>query len=341
MNAFVERLRMAIDTTIPFAIDGAPRKVIIADAADYQNVGDLAILLGQLDLIARLYPGARTSVASARTYNDGLDPEIESADVIFLQGGGNFGDIWREHHDFRLHLLTHFAHKPIIQFPQSIHFSDPSYLSRTQRVIEAAPEFTLNVRNTRSLDFARRNFACPVALCPDMAFSLGALDGGEATLDYACLLRTDKEVLEAKRGAVERILTESGATCASDDWLRNQHGLGWAVERVHGITTRLVKAGLSASLLARNAAPIFRLYAASRLRFGLAMLGRGRTVVTDRLHGFILATLIGRPRMVFDSYDGKIHAFHGTWLAEDPDARVLNSVAEFRDLIAALPSPPR
>lgn len=335
MNAIVDRLRAVIDTTLPFAIDGSPDKVIIADAADYQNVGDLAILLGQLDFIARIFPKARVSVASARTYNDTLDPEIESADVIFLQGGGNFGDIWPGHHDFRLHLLKRFAHKRIVQFPQSIHFGDASYLSRTRRIIEASPNFTLNVRDTRSLDFARRNFDCPVALCPDMAFSLGVLDAGEAKLDYACLLRTDKEVLEPKRDAIEQILTSAGVSWAADDWLRNQHGLGWAVERVHGVTTRLVRAGFPASLLARNAAPIFKLYCGSRLRFGLAMLGRGRTVVTDRLHGFILAMLIGRPRLVFDSYDGKIHAFHRTWLADDPDARVVDGVPEFRDLIGA------
>ena len=50
--------------------------------------------------------------------------------------------------------------------------------------------------------------------------------------------------------------------------------------------------------------------------------------MTDRLHGMILSTLLGRPTVVFDSLDGKVKAFHRTWLANLPGSRFIDDVAE-------------
>ncbi|HKP28024.1 MAG TPA: polysaccharide pyruvyl transferase family protein, partial [Gemmatimonadales bacterium] len=53
-----------------------------------------------------------------------------------------------------------------------------------------------------------------------------------------------------------------------------------------------------------------------RLRHGLRMLSRGGIVVTNRLHGMILSLLLGIPHFVSDTRQGKIGAFHRTWLTD-------------------------
>ena len=44
-----------------------------------------------------------------------------------------------------------------------------------------------------------------------------------------------------------------------------------------------------------------------------ALLARGECVVTDRLHGHLLATLLGRPSVVCDNSFGKVRSFYETW----------------------------
>ncbi len=58
----------------------------------------------------------------------------------------------------------------------------------------------------------------------------------------------------------------------------------------------------------------YREVARDRLDRGLSLLSRGRTVVTDRLHAHILATLLGiLSNFVADNSYGKISEFAATW----------------------------
>jgi pyruvyl transferase EpsO len=53
--------------------------------------------------------------------------------------------------------------------------------------------------------------------------------------------------------------------------------------------------------------------ARARTIAGCWLLSRGRVLVTDRLHGHILAVLAGQPHVVFDTANGKLRAFYDTW----------------------------
>ena len=328
MTNLTEELQRRIDTSIlPLMSGSPPRRIALLDAPDYPNVGDPLILLGELAFLRRAYPNAKIVIVSHRTYAESIDTEIEKADCLFLNGGGNFGDAWPLHQAFRLKMILRFRNKLIIHFPQSFHFTSNDSLIETQRVLEVAQNLTILARDRKGFEFARQKFPCRSELCPDMAFALGPLQARRPDLDFVCLLRTDKEVLAAKTGEIKDILTLTGARFSVEDWLENRPGL----EKIHGLARLMVRNGLPPHLLARHGLAVFELYARSRLKFGIALLGRGRSVVTDRLHGTILATLIGRPRYVFDSVDGKIKAFYETWMTGEKDAVFFESVAEFRE----------
>jgi len=327
----VHQLASRIDETIAPLLAGgaADQRIMLIDPPAHPNVGDTAILLGELAFLRRALPGATVGAVAHNAYTPRMDEEIERADLILFHGGGNFGDLWPHHHEFRLRIIERFPHKPMLQFPQSIHFRAADLLERTQRAIAATRHFVLLARDEKTHAFATSTLPCETELCPDMAFALGPLEGGTATVDYACLLRTDKELLEAKASTISASFEESGATFSIDDWIRGPV----PINRLYTALTMMVRNTRPAVMAARLTLNIFELYARSRVRFGLSLLSRGRAVVTDRLHGYILATMLGKPRYFFDTLDGKLRAFHQTWLADDPDSRFMNNAEEFCQLL--------
>ena len=50
--------------------------------------------------------------------------------TILLQGGGNFGDIWRPCQDFRLKVIRDYMDNPIIILPQSVFYEDEKVLEQ-------------------------------------------------------------------------------------------------------------------------------------------------------------------------------------------------------------------
>ncbi len=90
-------------------------------------------------------------------------------------GGGNFGDIWGAHQDFRERVLERFSERQVIQFAQSIHYKSKERVEQSARAIGRHKNFVLLVRDEESKEFAQKHFDCQVRLCPDMAFCIGAL----------------------------------------------------------------------------------------------------------------------------------------------------------------------
>lgn len=65
---------------------------------------------------------------------------------------------------------------------------------------------------------------------------------------------------------------------------------------------------------------------------GFELLGSARFVITDRLHGHILSTLIGVPHVLMDSKLGKNINFHNTWTRSCECARVTSNVSDALDV---------
>ena len=59
---------------------------------------------------------------------------------IFIHGGGNFGDLWPEHQQFREMILQRYPDRPVIQLPQSIHFQDKANIAKVRSHHQQASE---------------------------------------------------------------------------------------------------------------------------------------------------------------------------------------------------------
>jgi pyruvyl transferase EpsO len=320
------QLRATLDAEIP---RGA--RVALLDYPNHENVGDSAIWLGEVAYLAER--GAQVVYhCDLRSYDPRHVPEV---DLVLLHGGGNLGDVWEPHQLFRERVLADLPDRPVLQLPQTIHFSDPDKLARTRRAFAAHPRFTLLARDTRSLEFAREQFDCRSELCPDSAFALGALARPRAPrTPILWLARTDHEAAAGAgqplgdAGEVERI-----------DWIgRVNAGPFDLVARVAGEQ--------AAKLLGRLRRPPRRAaellwaewawLAGRRVRAGQEMLARGEVVVTDRLHAHILCLLLGLPHVAIDNSYGKLSSFTRTWETLGPQARWAGSPAEALELARAL-----
>ena len=270
----------------------------LLDFPDHANVGDSAIWLGEIALLRGItgrdpdyvctWDGADGSRFEGDTFRQAC-PE----GVVFLHGGGNLGDIWPHHQRFREAVVGELRDRRIVQLPQSIHFRVPAGAARFAELIAAHPDFHLCVRDQPSFDFTQRRFDCPVTLAPDSAFALGRRQRGAPDCDVLMLMRTDDE-----RIVHDGPFSGGGEGIVRLDWLEDD------------------TLPVADPTLPRSAQ--YERLAAARVERGLAMLSRGRRIVTDRLHAHILALLLDIPHVALDNDYGKLSAYIAAWTAGSP-----------------------
>jgi pyruvyl transferase EpsO len=189
----------------------------------------------------------------------------------------------------------------------------------------------LLLREADSLARAQAAFAAPAALCPDLALMLdppvvrpipdvdvlwlgrdpGSPEhGGQLAppagpglrrLDWLATLPADEQAWPAPWRALLGV----------DRWLGRHPGVG-AV----GAAGRRLQAATFTPLARRW------------VRRGFDLLGQGRVVVTDTLHGHLLCVLTGQPHVAMDNSYGKVGATWRTWTHACPTARWATSADE-------------
>lgn len=303
-RAVVDRLAARITQCLA-RHDPAGLPFALLDFPDHPNVGDSAIWAGEIAFFERIWGKKPAFAASNRVNWDDLERLVPEG-PIFIHGGGNFGDVWPAHQQFRETLLDRYPGRPILQMPQSLHFSDEAAIARCARAIERHGALTLLVRDQESFDLARARFDCEVELCPDMAFCMGPLPRPIASrYPLLFLLRTDHETV---LGGKALPALPPGAQV--DDWLTEPaDSRDRAASRAR--RNSLFRLGTGGS--ARRALDYCNLLAQARIDRGLRMLSAADHVVTDRLHAHILCTLLDIPHQILDNHYGKISRYVASW----------------------------
>jgi exopolysaccharide biosynthesis predicted pyruvyltransferase EpsI len=293
--ALIDRLNGMIHECLKDYVS-SDEPMAILDFPDYRNCGDSAIWLGEMAYLAERYGKRPTYVSRMKDFSATVLERAMPEGTIFIHGGGNFGDVWDEHQNFRERVLERFPDRRIVQFPQSIHYKSQERLEKSSRIIGRHKDFHLLVRDQESKDFAEKHFDCHVRLCPDMAFAIGAVKAASPEFPVLAMLRTDLEKardddLSAFRDIpVEDWITESSRS------VRMSKALGSASALIAFKPEEKALRTLDAA--ARN-----------RFRRGIRQISRARALVTDRLHVHICSLLIGRPHAVLDNSYGKVRRF--------------------------------
>jgi exopolysaccharide biosynthesis predicted pyruvyltransferase EpsI len=278
----------------------------------HRNVGDSAIWLGERALLQQ----SRISIKYVCDHESFSERDLTDrlpSGTILIHGGGNLGDLWPTSQHFRERVIAGFPRHRIIQLPQSIHFRHGANLDRARAVFDAHSDFTLMTRDNQSLELAKEHFRAPSVLCPDMAFGLEHLPvTSPPDYDIVWLRRDDHEAMPHPRRHRHPNVYEV-------DWSAGQ-GADWSWQTRERLVRRdrrtiLTSVGRPA-LRFLNDRSLWRAYdelAGLQLARGCRILGRGRVIIADRLHGQILSALLCLPHVVLGDRNGKIRNHWDTW----------------------------
>lgn len=276
---------------------GGSKSWALTDFPNYANIGDSAIWVGQYKTLKSITGREADFVAT----NDQavFDPADYAAleGPLFFVGGGNFGDLYPRHQNYKLQVLRSMKGRRVVQLSQSVHFKDLENILETARAIKEHGNFCFFARDRETYAFVSEHFDCDVELVPDGAFGMGAL-------------RTTKvptlETLQFRREDIESV---SGGMPGSVDWPRESrldlHLVRWRA------TALALLSGKFDRMSRRRA--VFSALSQWRLKRGVDLLSSANTIVCDRLHVHILATLLGIPHTFLDNSTGKITAYYQAW----------------------------
>ena len=330
-------MRATLDSVIGGALSGAP-EVALATFPNHWNLGDTAVWAGQRAVLARL--GVRVAyVCDFRTYRrEDLQSALPDGPIL-LSGGGNFGDVYPNEQGLRERIIDDFPDRLVVQLPQSVWFRSDANLDAARRRCEKSGQFVMVVRDRRSLDLVRARFAVAAHLAPDMAFGLPDLRQQRQPpgIDVLWLLRRD---IEASERGVRRAAARQ-APGAVRDWTRPgfaRRDAAWGLyARAIWLSWRIRRT--PRTLLRRREAWVrrsFETVAGLRMEIACRFVSAGRVLVTDRLHGHILALLLGVPNVCLDNRDGKVRHFYETWTAGHPLVGWADSLPEAETLAQRL-----
>ncbi len=298
------------------------RKVVVALAADYPNLGDIAISHAQARFLREQLPDHEVvDFPCARTYvaMKDLKAVCSPEDVITIVGGGNMCDLYPSIEDARRFVIGRFPRNRIISFPQTMDFSPTAQgrreLRSSQRAYDRHRKLELFAREVLSLERMRAAFPnADVQLAPDIVLSLDASSPETGRTGRLLCIRTDAESAipeSARRALVSELSRELEAVTVTD------------------------------TLLARTD----RLSLQERQEELEAILGRfraARVVVTDRLHGMIFAAITGTPCVALPNSNHKVIATHREWLGQLPHVEIVaaTSAAAILEAVARVEAVP-
>jgi pyruvyl transferase EpsO len=273
------------------------------DIPMHGNIGDLLIMLGTLAFFKKhdLKPRMISPFFS-------FNPDwLGKDDVVVFHGGGNFGDLYPFFQQLRERVAAARPGNRIVILPQSIHFSSPEKAAESAAIFRRHPDLHLCVRDKVSFEQARA-FTDKVYLLPDMAHQLYPLDRSHNKQGDAMLItRVDDEKVEHGTLPDVRVSTHT-------DWPqfvgdrervinRYRHAIGMFSRRGMGKPANII------------VAPLWIAYAQKLVDEAIALFAQHNLIITDRLHGHILAVLMDMPTLVLDNSYGKNSRYASVWTA--------------------------
>lgn len=284
------------------------RKCYVFGTPLHSNIGDSAIVLAEhafLKSYLGYEPIKEIAAYEYTEYKDTILRALGKHDVICLHGGGNMGDTWYPEETMRREIVTEFGDRPMIVFPQTIHYSDTALgkarASESVQYYNKQGNPTLIAREKVSYQIMKELYPqAEIMLIPDIVLS--------ATMETFGVERQRREgIMLCMRNDAERALAE-------EDYDRIQHmiqPLCMPVRRTDMHTDRQVTKENRAECVKEK----------------MTEFARARLVITDRLHGMVFAAITGTPCVVFSNYNHKVRGTY-EWIKYLPYIRYVESVEE-------------
>lgn len=292
------------------AFDGyKKKKLFFLMTPSYGNLGDQAIEVATtrcLEKHFQEYSIVKIHLQDTSRYLKAVKRSIGKDDVIVLQGGGNFGDLYPSCERARRRIVKAIKHNYIISMPSSIHYLSTLRgrieLVRSSRIYNNRKNFICISRDRFSYDFAKEHFfGCYNLLSPDIVLYLQEKNIERNRDAILLCIRTDKEsAIGNEREHLVNILFRKYDNAIITD-------------------TQLYR-GVSDENKINEVESILRIFRSAKV------------VVTDRLHGLVFSVITNTPCVVIESKDKKIEGVY-EWVKNNPSivfcpATQLNTIEE-------------
>lgn len=291
------------------ALPDGPRSFLFL-AADYGNIGDLAITAAQAAFLRKHAPGRAVvpvPISATRELIRSLHKQVRPHDLITIVGGGNMGSLYPDIEELRQLVIRSFPKNCIVCFPQTLDWNDSvesdRALARIVSVYSRHPDLHLFAREsiTRAKlgELFRNHSNVSIGYVPDIVLSatagaLGSVSGRAPSGILRCLRDDRERALDPARYAQ---LDEALADLRQVVEVTDTHAGGSQLDEAH----------------------------CGRMLSGkIDQFRAARLVVTDRLHGMILSLLAGTPCLVLPNANHKIKQTWRDWLSEHPQVRFMD-----------------
>lgn len=280
----------------------------------HTNIGDLLIWEGTLHFLSQT---KYRCLYSTDIYNF-RKKKINEKTIIILHGGGNWGDLWIDHHLFRKEIVEMYPNNKIIIFPQSIYYQDEVNMQEDIEFYNKYPNVTICTRDNRSFEIMKKNFKNnKILLVPDMAFFIDVKFKPKNTNKILFAKRTDKE-LSLNKSIYKNIPPDAEI----HDWptfeinindlpiIRNLYRLISLAKKIDSI----LNVSLENSLVDVYWRKVIKTY---YINCGINFINNYNEIYSTRLHISILSILMGKKLHIIDNNYGKTRSFIETWFSED------------------------
>lgn len=286
----------------------------------YNNIGDTLIWEGSLNFFKQFKHNCLYSASFSSFYYR----KSKHSTPIFLQGGGNFGDLYPLNHNFRKHIIERYPNNPIIILPQSVCYQHQENVTADEEFFAKHTNVTMCARDQISFNFMQEHFPHnKVLLVPDMAFFVNfqkyTAQNSTSTSRILFAKRTDKELLN------DEWPIEVPQNAEVHDWPtfeykekkyhRAEYIWGWLnfFANIKGIKyfNRLID-------LQRD-----HFYRREYLRDCVNFLTPYDVAYSTRLHIAIAASMLGKKVYIIDNSYGKNVNLYNTWLKDLDNIQIL------------------
>ncbi len=266
------------------------KKLFVIGVAEHGNFGDFAISEAQSAFLkdnfnCPIIEISEEEISNPLTYRL-IEAMLGPDDIIFLQGGGNHGNMYSFHEMYRREIIKRFKNNRIVLFPQTYYFSDDEEGHKQAKIsaeiFSAHNNLILAFRDHMSFELASSAYReNTVVFCPDMVLYLAGQfqKKRNANSDVMVLFRAGKE---AKYQSDEKK--------PLIDALSNKYKLSF---NDHTAKEKITKANRY-NLIKKQV----ELYAESAV------------VVTDKLHGAIFSILTATPCVMLSTFNHKLREFY-------------------------------
>ncbi|MDD3139939.1 MAG: polysaccharide pyruvyl transferase family protein [Lachnospiraceae bacterium] len=259
--------------------------VYIVTSPNYGNLGDHSIALAEIAVAKHYFPEHRLVDISDDQYCENiwcLAKYANKQDYIFLMGGGNFGTMYPSIEYIRRDTIKLCKNTPVIMFPQSFNYKEDRY-----------NEIELN----KSMKLYSRNHNLHLIFRDEVSFNSAFLFKNKSYFlpDVVLTLKPFVDCSYYNRNEIGICLRNDQEKQISD----------MAITRV------IKKLKMDKFKLDEFDTDLGCVYISKEERYEkvkelMKRISSKRFIITDRLHGLIIAQICGVPCLVFDNINGKI-----------------------------------